>query len=395
MAFKRIVLIAALAAPSAGVGTFRGGNATRPSAEAPGQASIVAGLPPPSATKPLAGAASAEAARLRTKLGKVAASLSAMLDAKAGLSGSQLAEPLAAFAAHLKAVVQETAGAKDPEQALRKLREAQAGMSGLGAKMAARQEELAAEDIAQQQSLLLGVLMTRQHEPMERQMAVLRDSSFSKLPAVAAVLAAKDTTTPLFQQLAAYLDARGVAQPPAARATEAAPALPAKLRAGRDGKPDVGPIVKALQMQLHRMEEGRRRATSLHKNVMEQLAAAEEKALKKNTRTAKQVRLMERAEKRKYGKQLAMAESDIRNLHKAIEAVSRGDIRGLQQTQAALETSMKAMQAQSGGFIYLIQLAHRAAGLDCPYCAAQCIGKCHTAGRPYAVCLSECAEAGK
>merc|ERR1740122_460452 len=128
---------------------------------------------------------------------------------------------------------------------------------------------------------------------------------------------------------------------------------------------------------------------------MKQLGAAVEKERKKNPRAALQVQHMERAERRTYAKQLAVADSDIRNLKKAVDAVNKGDIRGLEQSQAALATSMKAMQAQSGGFLYLIQLAHRSAGLDCPYCAAQCIGKCHSAGGPYAACLSQCADAGQ
>merc|ERR1719510_2118212 len=111
---------------------------------------------------------------------------------------------------------------------------------------------------------------------------------------------------------------------------------------------------------------------------MKQLATAVGKAQKKNPRAAKQVRLMEKAEKRKYIKRLALADSDIKNLRSAIRAVKTGDLQALQQSQAALATSMKAIQAQSGGFLYFIQLAHRAAGLDCPYCAAQCIGSaCH------------------
>merc|ERR1719264_720774 len=128
---------------------------------------------------------------------------------------------------------------------------------------------------------------------------------------------------------------------------------------------------------------------------MKQLATAVGKAQKKNPRAAKQVQLMERAEKRKYLKQIAVVDSDTNNLRMAIKAVKTGNLQALQQSQAALATSMKAIQAQSGGFLVLIQLAHRAAGLDCPYCAAQCINTCHTAGKPYAMCMAQCADAGQ
>jgi len=42
-----------------------------------------------------------------------------------------------------------------------------------------------------------------------------------------------------------------------------------------------------------------------------------------------------------------------------------------------------------------IQLANTIMDRDCPYCAAQCVDKCHTAGKPYVQCLTDCADAGK
>lgn len=42
-----------------------------------------------------------------------------------------------------------------------------------------------------------------------------------------------------------------------------------------------------------------------------------------------------------------------------------------------------------------IQLADTDMNRDCPYCAAQCVDKCHTAGKPYVQCLTDCADAGK
>jgi hypothetical protein len=42
-----------------------------------------------------------------------------------------------------------------------------------------------------------------------------------------------------------------------------------------------------------------------------------------------------------------------------------------------------------------IQLASNFLQRDCPYCAAQCVDKCHEAGKPYVQCLTDCADAGK
>lgn len=42
-----------------------------------------------------------------------------------------------------------------------------------------------------------------------------------------------------------------------------------------------------------------------------------------------------------------------------------------------------------------IQLTDSIMNRDCPYCAAQCVDKCHQAGKPYVQCMTDCADAGK
>jgi len=403
-ALRASLALCLLAAPAAGVAlrtvsapvAAKATNVTK----APAPAAHVA---PANATKapvPAAQAAPAderqEAERLRTKLESVASALSAMLGPSGSLSHMEAGASVAAFVARLRAVVNETRGTKDPKAALGKLLEAQAGLRSLRANMTAQQEHLAEAGQAEDQSLLLGVLMTRQSEPMEKQLEVLRSAAFRKLPVVASVLAANDTKTPLFQQVAAWLDGRGgKAAAPAAPAGAAPVQMPKKLKVGKDGKPDVGPVVGALQEQLRRLEQGQRRRASIHATIAKKLAAAVQLEKKKSPKAAKQVRLMLRAENRRYEKQMAETRSDLSSLRAAIEAVKKGDVHALMRTRDALAASMKAMQAQGGGFLYLVQLAHRTEGLDCPYCAAQCVGKCHDAGKPYTACLTECADAGK
>merc|ERR1712000_748615 len=119
----------------------------------------------------------------------------------------------------LQIVLKETDHAKDTKTALKQLQAANAAVQQMSEDMNDAQVRLMHEDDEQSQSLLLGVLMQRQKEPMSKQLEVLSNPDFAKLPVVAAVLAAKDMKTPLFKQGAAYLDAHAAPK-------EAAPQIP-------------------------------------------------------------------------------------------------------------------------------------------------------------------------
>merc|ERR1719446_239157 len=54
-----------------------------------------------------------------------------------------------------------------------------------------------------------------------------------------------------------------------------------------------------------------------------------------------------------------------------------------------------AKAASGAAKALFIQLASTFRNRDCPYCAAQCVDKCHQAGKPYVQCLTDCADAGK
>ena len=73
--------------------------------------------------------------------------------------------------------------------------------------MASEQTRITREGQEQEQSLLLGILMQRQNQPMSKQLEVANDPEFAKLPSVVAVVAAKDMKTPLSRQglLATYM----------------------------------------------------------------------------------------------------------------------------------------------------------------------------------------------
>jgi len=329
--------------------------------------------------------------QLRSKLTKVSGGFSKVLSGGKISGSSQVGAMMSKFNTQLQQVLGATKNPKDMKKALKQLQDANAGVQQLSKDITNEQVQLMHDSDEQEQSLLLGVLMQKQKEPMSKQLEVANSPEFAKLPVVVAVLAAKDMKTPLFQQVAAYLDAHsseGIAK-------KAEAAIPQKLTVGKDGKPDVTPIVLALEARLHKMEESEDRMEDHHTHEMAELdrVAIEKKT---NKRAMHQIKRMKKEDDRSFKKQSAMAKNDIQTLKTAITSVKNGDMAALAKTQSALETSMKAAQAHAGKFLYLIQIMHRAEGRDCPFCVAQCVDKCHnTDAKPYTTCLTVCADAGK
>merc|ERR1719277_1660885 len=58
--------------------------------------------------------------------------------------------------------------------------------------------------------------MTKKGEPFDRQLEILRSPKFSRLPVSKELLATQNKTTPLFQQVALYMDKHGSKVEPAA-----------------------------------------------------------------------------------------------------------------------------------------------------------------------------------
>jgi hypothetical protein len=197
----------------------------------------------------------AEVQQLRAKLTKVSGGFSKLLSGSTGKThvGSMMAK----VQAEVQQALKETAQPKDIKTALKRLQDANGAIKQLSADMANEQTQLMTEGQEQEDSLLLGILMQRQKEPMSKQLEVVNDPQFAKLPSVVAVLAAKDTKTPLFKQIATYLDAHAPKQVE----------IPDKLKQGKDGKPDVTPIVLALEARLHKMEDAESRMEEHHREA--------------------------------------------------------------------------------------------------------------------------------
>lgn len=109
------------------------------------------------------------------------------------------------------------------------------------------------------------------------------------------------------------------------------------------------------------------------------LAAAEAKA------APAVARLKKEEEKEKAAKAAAEAAAKTKVQPKAAPAVAKK------------ETPKKNLgkAATAAAKTLFIQLTDTVMNRDCPYCAAQCVDKCHTAGKPYVQCLTDCADAGK
>lgn len=327
----------------------------------------------------------AQVSQLREKLTKISGGFAKMLSGPTG--STHVGTMIAKVNTMVVQVLAETKNAKDVKKALKQLEVANDAIKQLGTDVAHEQTQLMLEGQEQQQSLLLGVLMQRQKDPMNKQLEVLQSDDFKSLPVVVAVLAGKDRKTPLFQQVAAYLDAHSPAKP-------AEPQIPEKLKKGKDGKPDVTPLVMALEARVEKMEDSERRMEEHHDEEMRELdRVALEK--KNNTRVVHQIKHMKKSDERNFIKESALAKRDIQTMKSAIEAVKKGDLSGLAKAQQALGKSMEVAKARQGKFLVLVQLVHQAEALDCPYCVAQCVDKCHNDGKPYTTCLTDCADAGK
>jgi len=325
-----------------------------------------------------------EVIALRAKLEQIDMDLIARLAPNGALANSGISAPLQAFVHELNQTLKDTININNATDALFKLRNAKSGVQSLMKDMTVRQMELMKEDSCQATNLLLGVLMSRQKEEMKKQMEVLKSPDFAKLPCVIAVLKNKDTTTPLFKQVAKFLDEH----PEHHSAAETSSSHKAKA-------PDMSSIIQALEMRVHKIEDNNKRRVALNSQEMTNFNKAEVNATShRNTKLEHRLEHLQKKEERKFKMEEAVSSKDLASLKDAVDAIKHGDMKKLAHAQGALEDSMKRMQAHGNGFMVFIQQAHRLSGLDCPFCVAQCIEKCSSGGNTYTTCLTQCADAG-
>lgn len=322
----------------------------------------------------------ADVLALHKQLSGIAGHLETMLTAKDGaLAHAKVGPTMKVFLKELQTVLKDTSDTKlAPAEAMKKLTAAKSGLAGLMSDLNNRQEDLMKEDNAQRESLLLGVLMTKQKESMDEQLEILKDDDFAELEVAKALIAKHDAKTALYAQAAAYLDAHPKRKP--APMHDAKPANP------------LAQVQAMLEKRLHALQHEYDVRERIHKTKVTDFAARLKKADKHEQHT---VHILQKREERDFKKWAAVRKHDINAMQDAVNGVKKGDMKAVQRAREALEQSLKAMKSQTGGFLYLIQLGHTLMKKDCPYCAAQCVDKCHAAGKPYVQCLTDCADAGK
>eukprot|EP00448_Togula_jolla_P008129 CAMPEP_0170602438 /NCGR_PEP_ID=MMETSP0224-20130122/18388_1 /TAXON_ID=285029 /ORGANISM="Togula jolla, Strain CCCM 725" /LENGTH=380 /DNA_ID=CAMNT_0010927271 /DNA_START=62 /DNA_END=1202 /DNA_ORIENTATION=+ len=286
----------------------------------------------------------------RTSITHYVTSLNALLNMNAGpLGGSKVGPTLRVFAQKLTSVLEETKSIKDPVLAMSKLKAAKGSVSALVKDLTTQQASLMAEDAAQRESLLLGVLMARQTYPIAEQMEVLKSVDFASLPVVQELLHRHNATTPLYQQVAQYLDKHhGVAG--AAVSSEVIRNVTlSKEAVARGHMLDLAAKfekrVTALQLELDTRSKQ-------HEAKMEQL---NKQISKVSTHDARLLKYARKREERNYKKWVATREHDLKSMRAAADAMRTGDIEAIKRIQRAMAESLKAMKSNGQGFLVLIQ----------------------------------------
>lgn len=329
-----------------------------------------------------AAATPADVLALHKQLDTIAGKLGTMLNAKNGaMAHAKVAPTMKVFLKELRSVLTATSSDKkvSPAIAMEKLMAAKQSLAGLMGDLNNRQVSIMKEDNAQRESLMLGVLMTKQKEPIDEQLKILKADDFSDLEVSKALIAKHDPKTALYVQVATYLDAHPNRKPaPMHAAKPENPLLKVQTMLSQH--------LASLQHEYSVRERFHRKKVAVFADRMKKASGKAEKHT---------VHILAKREERSFKKWSAMRKHDINAMQAAVDGVKKGDISAVKRAQEALKASMKVMQGQTGGFLYFIQMGHRLMKRDCPYCAAQCVDKCHTAGKPYVQCLTDCADAGK
>eukprot|EP00928_Gymnodinium_smaydae_P078829 TRINITY_DN62896_c0_g1_i1.p1 TRINITY_DN62896_c0_g1~~TRINITY_DN62896_c0_g1_i1.p1 ORF type:complete len:348 (+),score=87.24 TRINITY_DN62896_c0_g1_i1:68-1111(+) len=311
----------------------------------------------------------------RAKLEKMSVMLGHLLQSNV-LLHSKIAPALKLFSSNLDSVLEKSKSMK-PSEAMKALMGAKAGVSGLVADMTKTQTNLMKENVQQQESLLMGVLMTHQKDSMSQQLEILKSADFEGLDVAKALLSSADAKTPLYLQAARFLDthknASGVfsTHSSAVNRTEA-------MAASLDKR------VASLEREAKTKDIG-------YKNKIDGL----EKLVNKGGNRTRVLKALIKREERNHKKWAAMQMHDIASMKAAAAAVRSGDVVALNRARAALQASLDSLKNKNAGMVVFLQKGHSILQRDCPYCAAQCVEKCHNDGKPYVACLSDCADAGK
>jgi hypothetical protein len=330
-----------------------------------------------SAAKPDAIISQKEVDKERNKLETMSAMLSKMLQSDT-LSHSKVAPALKMFTSNLGSVLNATKGMK-PAEAMQKLATAKASVSGLVSEMTNQQESLMREDFEQRESLLMGVLLSKKDKPMDEQLEILRNEDFEGLDVSKALLKAHDSKVALYKQAAQYLDSHKHAGGALSSAT-----------ASHQSRLDA--MAAAFDKRVTALENEKKVSQLKYKKTMAKLEGL---AAKATGRSKMVFGSMIKKEQHAYKKASARADHDIESMKEAAAAFRKGDMKALNHARAALQKSLDSLKNKNGAMLVFLQQANTYLAKDCPYCAAQCVEKCHTGGKSFVACLTDCQDAGK
>jgi len=327
----------------------------------------------------------AQVDQLRQRLQTLADGLHSMLASNLGKTAkARVGSGLETFVTELQNVLVETKSIKDPKLAMQKLNAAKESVGALTSELTGQQESLMKEQDEQYDSLLLGTLMSHQKDPLAKQLEILSGKDFAHLEVSKALVAKHDAKEPLYQQAAAYLDQH--------LTKDEDKVVLAKAKKHADIEARADSAANAFQKRVDSMQKVFDSREKQHKKRMRELSDGVKKAPKASKHA---MDAMLKREERTFKKWAASQKHDITSMKSAVAAIRSGDLNALSKAKGALETSLKSLQSKNGGFLVLIQLGNQFMEQDCPFCAAQCVDKCHNDGKPYTTCLTDCADAGK
>jgi len=272
---------------------------------------------------------------------------------------------------------------------LQRLHEAQDSVKGLTAKINAQQEKLTQESKEEQESLLLGVLMTRKDKPFKEQLSVLVSQDFHLLPQVAILEAIKskgDFKTPLVEQVASYLDSHREKPAHAAPVAE-----DKKTKSEPKGRAAIASSLRKKLQKFHEDAKVRRHGAQVQLEVMEKAA---KNHMGDDPKLAKKFLFVKKMEEKQFEAADKMGAREESALAKAAAAVEAGDLKKAMNAQKELQQLLEEHKHGSKNkFLVLMDMVSGSKDKDCPYCVAKCVEKCHNAGKPYVSCLTDCADA--
>jgi hypothetical protein len=311
----------------------------------------------------------------RANLETMATMLTKMLKSD-GLTHSKVAPAMRLFTSNLESVL-NASKSMEPTEAMQKLKAAKASIAGLVGEMTTQQESLMRDDFEQRESLLMGVLMSKKDLAMDKQFDILRSEDFEGLDVSRELLKAHDTQTALYKQAASYLDAH----------KHAGGVLSHNTRESR-----LQAMGAAFDKRVTALVNDAKVRQVRHQQTIAKLTRLARKA---KGRDATVLKARVKREEHYYKKLAARSQHDIASMKEAATAFRTGDTKALNHAQAELKKSLDALKNENDGVIVFLQQANTYLEKDCPYCAAQCVEKCHNNGESYVTCLSECAGAGK